>query len=179
MRLWPVDVVEEGGLKYYCLRDQEDADGVECRPLLSFKDAVIYRCQYPCPLVYFIRSGWRPACRSLPADMMALQESGEETMEVLPYLCSSGFHNQTRDDMALLCSLELDIADRVEGRSLNMLKLEATRKIMGCTMAEAATLMQSCLASGNLTGDEDLMQCLRSEAANCVPVARWLTCPQT
>jgi hypothetical protein len=168
-RLWPVTQrTGAGGAKYYVLNDIPDAAPMECRPTRSFAEVKIVRTQFPCPLLWFIANGYLPSCAVLHEDCLQMATPGveEETMEVLPWVAHTGWRGVHADDMTLLCSLELRIADKTDGRSKAEVLLRATEAVLGLPTNEAALILQSALDEPEL--DSDLVQTLQSEAAQDV-----------
>jgi hypothetical protein len=147
-RLWPmVEETGPGGVSYFRLKEVGGQEELPCRPLRSFADVLILRTEYPCPLVWYIRNGHRPSCRSLPEGCLAILQEGDRTMPMKEWLARAGFPGQGRDDLSLLCNLELGIYDQVESLHLSGMTLAATQKILGIDGSSAAQVMQASLGS--------------------------------
>ena len=93
------------------------------------------------------------------------EDESDEEGELLVNLAGSGFKKNTRDDMTLLCDLELGVGDRVAGLPLHEIVLVATAEILHLDRGQAALHLESVLMEHAEEISDDLINCLNSEAA--------------
>ena len=120
-RLWPVEEKRgPGGGVYYALCDIEDAFGMDCKPIKSFDDVSVLVTMHMSALAWWVANNYLPQCSTLPEDglLMAVPYAEEPVLPCLKWVAKNGWRGHNKDDMTLLCSMELQIGDAMQGLSL-------------------------------------------------------------
>jgi len=165
-RLWPVERRKGPVAEYYVLKDEMYVSGLETKPLLAFSQISVMRAQTICPALWFVLNGNLPSCSVVPQDAIMVQMPGIEFVSLLVWLANTGWRGFIQDDLAILCNLELNIQEKVQGKGLERMQWHATQTVLEVSDEETSAILTACLQGGE--GEGDLIATLNSEAAKDV-----------